>query len=139
MSAYRIQQHVDLRRVHIDRDERYLAHVEQSMRRELASKLTEELPLDQPTMVRMRREDFESYETRSQVIRYELEVTACRTMDVTVQRFIEPEPEIRYVEHKVLVPVYITAEKPSFWQRVVSHVQKLAAGPEYDGGYGEPA
>lgn len=138
-------------RIRADReDPGYRAHVEHNLKHELGMKLVEELPLDEPTMVRIRRDESEPCRPRSKEvpgyitdraieIRYEFELTPCRSMDQIVLRpvYRDPEPEIRYVDREVPFPVYVKLARPTFWQRVTDHVEYLCRGVQYDGGYGE--
>lgn len=139
MSRYCIQNFIDER---YGDDERYRAHVERSMKRDLAEKLVDELPLDEPTMVRMQRDEQPDYRTRSMAIRYAFELRACRSMDQIVMRpvYRDPEPEIRYVDRVV----YIEKPKPppppprTGWQKFCDFLDYIAPEVKYDGGYGNP-
>jgi hypothetical protein len=121
-------------------DRGYREHVEHGMKVQLGTKLVEEIPLDEPIMVRLRKEVGPDYRDRSTVIRYDFELRHCHSMDQIVYRpvFREPEPEIRYVDRPMPYPVYVEVEPPSLWDRFTNHLKSLAAEVEYDGGYGEP-
>lgn len=125
---------------HWANDRGYREHVEHRMKLDLGVKLVEEIPLDEPVMVRLRKEAGPDYIDRSTVIRYDFELRHCRSMDQIVYRpvYRDPEPEIRYVDRPAPYPVYIKVEPLPFWQRVTNHLKSLADEVQYDGGYGEP-
>lgn len=114
----------------------YRSYIERSLKTELGEAIVEQIPLEQPTMVRIRRDEIEPLRFPGaplhlidREICYECELTPCRTMDVTLQR-LDPSELLR-------VPPKLPAPKTP-WQKFTDFLNAIAPEVKYDGGYGTP-
>lgn len=114
-----------------------IASVDRRLRGQVAAGIVDALPLGQPTMLKLVREEAKDFCTMSTLIAYCIEIRECQTMDVRI--YPEP-PDFDFVSPLMLDPRRLTKAKPqpTFWQRVTNHLKSLADEVQYDGGYGEP-
>lgn len=113
-----------------------IASVDRRLKNQVAAGIVDALPLGQPTMLNLVREEAKDFRTMSTLIVYCIELRACRSMDV----MIYPEPlEFDFASPLMLDPRRIPKVKPqpTFWQRITNHLKSLAAEVQYDGGYGD--